>query len=115
MSSPLTAQAVASPAPTPHQSFASVSTDAAHLLDALNVPRAAAMGTSCGGPYAAATAALQPSRVSALGLLEPLAPTAGPGAVEKHPKKPHKHRGWLPEWVPQHVRVKAPPVCMHDI
>jgi pimeloyl-ACP methyl ester carboxylesterase len=52
--------------------------DVAALADALEVARFAVAGISGGGPYAAACAAMLPERVTALGLISPVGPVAGP-------------------------------------
>lgn len=61
--------------------------DAARILDALGLERAALLGVSGGGPYAAACAALIPGRVTSLLLVAPLGapgwPTAGMAASER--------------------------------
>jgi pimeloyl-ACP methyl ester carboxylesterase len=52
--------------------------DAAALANALGIERFAVAGISGGGPYAAACAALLPGRVTALALISPVGPVAGP-------------------------------------
>jgi pimeloyl-ACP methyl ester carboxylesterase len=48
------------------------------LCDALGVERVALAGVSGGAPFAAAFAAARPERVSAMGLVSPVGPFAGP-------------------------------------
>lgn len=57
--------------------LSTVASDTLTLMDALGVPRAVQLGTSGGGPYAAATAALAPLRCAALVLVAALASTSG--------------------------------------
>lgn len=55
------------------------------LLDALNIPRAAVMGVSAGGPSAMQTAIRHPDRVSALVLVVPIAWKPGDVAATAPP------------------------------
>ena len=61
--------------------------DAAELLDLLHIDRAAMLGVSGGGPFAAACAARLPDRVRSLTLVAPLGepgwPTAGMAPTER--------------------------------
>lgn len=52
--------------------------DMAMLLDALGLDRVAVAGVSGGAPFAVALAAGRPDRVSAMGLVSPVGPFAGP-------------------------------------
>jgi pimeloyl-ACP methyl ester carboxylesterase len=61
----------------PGRTLASYAADVAALADRLDIARFAVAGVSGGGPYAAACAALLPSRVTALGLVSPVGPMIG--------------------------------------
>jgi pimeloyl-ACP methyl ester carboxylesterase len=61
--------------------LASYARDIGHFADALGLQRFAMAGISGGGPYAVAGAAFLGDRVAALGLISPVGPVAGPGAV----------------------------------
>lgn len=62
------------------RNLASYSADIGHFADALAIERFAVAGVSGGGPYAAACAAFLGDRVTALGLVSPVGPMAGPDA-----------------------------------
>lgn len=66
--------------PHPRRSLHSFAADIAALTDALGIKRFAVAGVSAGGPYAAACAALLPERVTALAMVSPVGPMAGPEA-----------------------------------
>ncbi len=57
-----------------HRTLRESAQDALHLLDHLEVKKVTLLGISGGGPYALATAALAPSRVSRIALVGPLGP-----------------------------------------
>jgi pimeloyl-ACP methyl ester carboxylesterase len=61
----------------PAPSLAAFAGDMAALADRLGLAAFAVMGVSGGGPFAAATAALLPARVTALALVAPVGPMAG--------------------------------------
>ena len=61
----------------PVPSLAAFAADMGSLADTLGLARFAVMGVSGGGPYAAATAALLPTRVAVLALVAPVGPMAG--------------------------------------
>lgn len=63
--------------PHPQPTLAAFAGDLAALADQLGLARFAVLGVSGGGPYAAATAALHPDRVTALALVAPVGPIAG--------------------------------------
>lgn len=71
--------------PHPGRTLRDFIDDSREVLDAKQVERFAVTGYSAGGPYALATAALMPDRVSAVNLIAPVAPPAmtrmlpGPG------------------------------------
>jgi len=62
----------------PDHSLRHYAGDIAAFADALGIDRFAIAGVSGGGPYAAAVAALLGQRVTALGLVSPIGPVAGP-------------------------------------
>jgi pimeloyl-ACP methyl ester carboxylesterase len=62
----------------PGRTLASYALDIADFADALAIARFAVAGVSGGGPYAVACAAFLPDRVTALGLVSPVGPMAGP-------------------------------------
>ncbi len=66
-----------------------VAGDAAHVADAAGVRRFAVLGFSGGTPFAAATAALHPDRVTAVGLCAAVAPLPLDEAAELEDEKRH--------------------------
>ena len=65
--------------PKPDRRLAEWPADLANLADHLGVERFGLVGASCGGPYAAACAALLPGRARSLALLASVAPFREPG------------------------------------
>lgn len=63
--------------------LASYARDIADFADALGLTRFAVAGVSGGGPYATACAAFLGDRVTALGLVSPVGPMAGPDAPSR--------------------------------
>ncbi len=57
--------------------------DMAALCDALGLGRVAVAGVSGGAPFAVALAAVHPERVSAMALVSPVGPFAGPECAER--------------------------------
>jgi 2-hydroxy-6-oxonona-2,4-dienedioate hydrolase len=82
--------------PVPHDASAEAQADAyACLLDALNLPRAAVLGASAGGPSSLQFAIRHPDRISALVLM---VPAAYPFQAEQRPN------GALPDRVSSQTR-----------
>jgi pimeloyl-ACP methyl ester carboxylesterase len=67
--------------PQPNRSMADWGRDIGHLADGLGVDTFAVVGWSMGGPYAAATAAVSGSRVTAAALLGPAPVTMSGGDI----------------------------------
>lgn len=61
--------------PASHQRrVADVGGDVVHLMDALSIDRAVAVGVSAGGPYALASAAALPNRIAGVALVSSIGP-----------------------------------------
>lgn len=71
--------------PHPQRTLASYADDIAFVADALGIERFAVAGVSGGGPYATACAALMPERVTALGLVSPVAPVMEASSGRPYP------------------------------
>ena len=61
--------------------FQSFAHDIEELLNSLHLDKVIQVGTSGGGPYAAACAYYLPTRTSALGLIASMTPTSGPESI----------------------------------
>ena len=76
--------------PNPGRTMADHVADVVALLDHLGVDRFAVVGTSTGGPYAVAAAALHPARVDAGARSSPASPTSAgtaPGTATSRPRQ----------------------------
>jgi pimeloyl-ACP methyl ester carboxylesterase len=71
--------------PHPQRTLESNVADIAAVADALGIERFAVAGVSGGGPYATACAALMPERVTALGLVSPVAPVVEASSGRPYP------------------------------
>jgi pimeloyl-ACP methyl ester carboxylesterase len=71
--------------PHPQPTLAAFAADIATAADRLRLDRFAVLGVSGGGPYATATAALLPNRVTALALVAPVGPIADVPGVKLSP------------------------------
>lgn len=86
--------------PLPEPRITDAAADVAAVADELGVERFALLSVSTGGPYALATAARLPERVSALALVSSPAPYAASGAARHMDLRARVFLVWLPWLAP---------------
>jgi pimeloyl-ACP methyl ester carboxylesterase len=86
--------------PRPRPRLSDVADDVAAVADELGIARFALVSVSTGGPYALATAARLPERVSGVALVSSPAPYAASGAVRDMDLPTRAFLVWLPRLLP---------------